>query len=131
MPALTFSEIIAKWEARLSACRELGASVDGERLCQLALSDLRSVHDARGDESLSLQEAAAESGYHADSLSRMMREGRLQNIGSTRRPLLRRSDLPKRTPRTNERALVLGNGVGAPSASHIAREAVASRIPRT
>ena len=113
----------------MAACHELGASVDGERLCKLALADLKAVHDEQGDESLSLQEAAKESGYNRDSLSRMIREGRLTDVGAKRRPRLRRADLPKR-PCSNAQpttALASHARSTAPSAHAIAREAMASR----
>src|SRR5687768_3254159 len=91
------SKIIAAWEARLGTCRELRAAVDGAHLCELALADLRRVHEAVEDEALSLREAALTSGYHPDSLTRLVREGRLANVGSPRRPRFRRADLPRRT----------------------------------
>lgn len=125
------SEILAEWEARLRTCQDLRATVDGEALCRLALNDLRRVNEAKGDESLSLQEAAKDCGYHPDSLSRLMHAGRLENVGTEHRPRFRRIDLPRR-PGPQRSALpstlvALGGGNRSPSAAAIVREAVGSR----
>lgn len=47
-------------------------------------------------ELVSPTEAALLSGYDADSIGRMIRDGRLTNHGSKNRPKVRRSDLPKK-----------------------------------
>ena len=48
---------------------------------------------------LTLAEAARESGYSADQLSRHIREGRLVNVGRKGAPRLRRGDLPRKPGR--------------------------------
>jgi hypothetical protein len=48
---------------------------------------------------LSLAEAAQRSGYHRESLARLVRSGKLRNYGTPRRPLVRASDLPKKAER--------------------------------
>lgn len=45
---------------------------------------------------LSLRQAAAESGYHEDSLGRLVRQGKIPNVGRLHAPKIRRRDLPKR-----------------------------------
>ncbi len=47
-------------------------------------------------EPLTLSQAAAENGYSADHLARLIREGRLPNAGRKHRPLVRRCDLPSK-----------------------------------
>lgn len=120
------AQIIAAWEARLATFHELHAQVDGEALCQLALADLRRVHAERENEALSLQEAAAESGYHEDSLTRLVREGKLANVGSKHRPRFRRADLPRRASHNTPRSATIAPG-GVESAGS-ARRALARRI---
>ncbi len=43
---------------------------------------------------LTLKEAAAESGYSADHLGKLIRDGKLPNAGRRNAPRLRRQDLP-------------------------------------
>ena len=50
---------------------------------------------SHNDEVLSLKEAAVISGYSADHLGRLVRQGRVQNVGRKNAPKLRRGDLPK------------------------------------
>ena len=45
-------------------------------------------------EELTLQEAAKESGYGADHLGRLVRDGKIQNAGRRNAPRILRSDLP-------------------------------------
>lgn len=45
---------------------------------------------------LTLAEAARESGYSTDQLSRLIREGKLVNVGRKGAPRVRRGDLPKK-----------------------------------
>ena len=52
-----------------------------------------------GEEPLSLQEAAEESGYSADHLGRLVRDGKLPNAGRPNAPRIRRADLPSKPPR--------------------------------
>ena len=48
------------------------------------------------DAVLTLTEAAAEGGYAVDTLSRMIRDGRLANVGRKHAPRIRRSDVPRK-----------------------------------
>lgn len=47
-------------------------------------------------EELTLQEAAAESGYSYSALQKMVAGGELENLGDKGSPRVRRSDLPKK-----------------------------------
>ena len=51
---------------------------------------------------LTLKEAAAESGYSADHLGRLVREGRLPNAGAKRAPRIRRKDVPRKPPSASD-----------------------------
>lgn len=51
------------------------------------------------NEELTVAEAAAESGYSTAHLRRLLAESRLENAGSTGRPRIRRSDLPRKPNR--------------------------------
>ncbi len=50
----------------------------------------------RDDERLTLTEAAARSGYSADHVARLVRDGRLPNVGRHGAPRVRAGDLPSR-----------------------------------
>jgi hypothetical protein len=54
------------------------------------------AHPPGLDVPLTLSEAAAESGYSVDHLSRLLRSNRLPNAGRRYSPRIRRGDLPRR-----------------------------------
>jgi hypothetical protein len=47
-------------------------------------------------EALTLPEASRESGYSTAHISRLISEGKLENVGKRRTPMVRRGDLPKK-----------------------------------
>jgi hypothetical protein len=62
----------------------------------LALLD-RASRVPDGDQTLSRIEAAVWCGCHRDSLTRMVRMGRLTNVGTKYRPRFRAADLPRKS----------------------------------
>jgi hypothetical protein len=136
---MTALELIARWRGRCDAWRRLGVSVNGEAIAREIVADLEQLVESQDEELLTLSKASAASDYHAESLSRLIRQGKLANHGTTRRPLVRRADLPHK-PRA---ALAKPSGrvassrpTGGPSgaqrdASAIVRDAVAGRIRGT
>ena len=67
-------------------------------------------HDHRhGQEELTRDEAAKESGYTPDHISRLIAEKRIKNVGRKGKPLVRRGDLPRK-PKPAERTPRLENG---------------------
>jgi hypothetical protein len=87
------------------------------------------------DDLLDLQEAATESGYSADHLSRLLRAGKLPQAGKRNAPKIRRRDLPRK-PEAVACQGQDGNGArrmgGSPrdhsvSFERIAREALVSK----
>ena len=86
-----------RWLARRDELRRLHALVDGGVLCDELLTDLDQLTNDVGNEPLSLQRAAMESGYSVDHLGRLLREGRLRNAGRPNAPRIRRGDLPAKT----------------------------------
>lgn len=63
---------------------------------RLAADELEAHEQAHWLESLTLKEAAIESGYSEAHLSRLIAERRVENTGKKGAPRLRRSDLPKK-----------------------------------
>jgi hypothetical protein len=91
---MTKEEFISKWRATAEGLARLRATVDGALLCDQVLSDFRSVMATEGEQLLTLREAAHYSGYSADHLGRLVREGRIPNLGKRGSPRLRVADLP-------------------------------------
>jgi hypothetical protein len=83
-----------RWLTRRDELRRLHALVDGATLCDELLAELDRLGDDAANELLSLQRAAAESGYSADHLGRLLRDGKLANAGRVNSPRIRRGDLP-------------------------------------
>lgn len=95
----TLDALRERWIARRDELRRLHALVDGAVLCDELLAELDHLADATADEPLSLRRAAAESGYSVDHLGRLVREGKLANVGRPHSPRVRRADLPRKPSR--------------------------------
>lgn len=88
-----------RWLTRRDELRRLHALVDGATLCDELLGELDRLADDAANELLPLRRAAAESGYTADHLGRLLREGKLANAGRANAPRIRRGDLPRKPRR--------------------------------
>lgn len=92
---MTVRVLLAEWRADAERLRRYGA--EGEaRAVEACAAALETALRAQAEELMSLTEAAHESGYAPDTLGRMIRDGRLANHGTRRRPRVRRADLPRR-----------------------------------
>lgn len=63
------------------------------------LADLEHIAEAYGNELLTLEQAAVETGYSKAHLRRLASLGRLPQQGSAYRPRYRRADLPRKAGR--------------------------------
>lgn len=81
------------WRALAAKQRRLGAEAQAYTL-EYCAAELREVLRATAGELLNLRQAAEESGYSTEHLSRLVREGKIPNRGRKSRPLVRRGDLP-------------------------------------
>lgn len=88
----TIGDVIERWRERQAEFSRWGAHVDGAKLLGELLSDLEAVEHSGTPVSLSI--AAAHSGYSADSLSRLIRSGKLTNYGRKHAPRVRLSECP-------------------------------------
>ena len=88
-------DLLVDWrsEADRMALRGLRESVD---LMRSMADQLEAVLGHQHSEILTLGEAARESGYSADHLGRMIREGTIPNAGRPRAPRIRRGDVPRK-----------------------------------
>lgn len=89
-------DLRAKWRARRAEFARFQAAVDGAKLCDELLADLDEARRASDDELLTLREAAQRSGYSADHLGRLVREGKLLNAGRPHAPRIRSAMLPRK-----------------------------------
>ena len=76
--------------------RRRGVLVNGAVLCDEILNVLETVLRGEEDQLPNLADAAARSGYSADHLGRMIREGKIRNLGLKGSPRVRAGDLPRR-----------------------------------
>jgi hypothetical protein len=74
----------------------MDASVNAAKLLGDLLADLDAVFASEANETLTLREAARESGYSSDHLGRLVRSGVITNAGRANAPRVRRSDLPSK-----------------------------------
>jgi hypothetical protein len=73
--------------------------MDGATVLRSIADELELFECAKSLESLSLRDAAAESGYSESHLSRLLAEGKLANAGKKGAPRIRRQDLGKKPQR--------------------------------
>ena len=95
-PTPTPTELPNEWRTLAAQQRRLGADSQA-RILDFCADELAAALRRAGDEVLTLARAAQESGYTTDHLSRMVRQGKIPNSGRKSKPLIRRSDLPKKT----------------------------------
>jgi len=87
-----------KWSLEAARLDSLGAQVDAAALITAILADFEWLSQEEAPKSLTLRQAALESGYSPDHLGRLVREGKIPNAGRPRAPRILRRDLPRRPP---------------------------------
>jgi hypothetical protein len=87
------------WRTLAAQQRRLGADAQARTL-EYCADELTATLMRAGDELLSLQRAARESGYSVDHIGRLLREGKIPNSGRKSKPLIRRKDLPWKAEKT-------------------------------
>jgi len=89
------TELRERWQTRLNEWRRLDAYVNGAQLVHEFIADLESLANG-SDQSLTYTKAAQQSGYSADHIGRLVREGKLRNVGRKGAPRVLSSELPRR-----------------------------------
>lgn len=114
------ADLSASWRTLAASLRPYAeaAAVAYERAADGLDAALDAEHDAR----LTLREGARESGYSADHLGRLVRQGRIPNAGRPRAPRIRRADLPHRAALPNA-----GEGGMLHSPGNLARAVASER----
>jgi hypothetical protein len=94
MPSM-IEQLAAQWRCAAAELRRYGGEMSARALEQAA-ADLDAALAEQAIGTLTLQDAARESGYSVDHLARLIREGKLPNAGRQHAPRIRRADLPKK-----------------------------------
>ena len=69
-------------------------ALEASKTIAIAADELEECIRVAGQGSLSLQQASMESGYSAEHLRRLVREGTIRNAGRFHAPAISRADLP-------------------------------------
>ncbi len=92
---MTLATLATRWGTTADELERFGATAQAAAV-RACVEELRAALDARGDELLTLAEAAAASGYSKRRLRELAAEGSLPNHGRTGAPRFRRSELPRK-----------------------------------
>jgi hypothetical protein len=90
-----FFSLVENWRRRAALARELAAE-GAARAFEVCAADLELGIAAGNDELLTLTEAAEVSGFSADHLGRLIRQGKIINFGRQNAPRVRSADLPRK-----------------------------------
>jgi hypothetical protein len=89
------SELWEGWRAKAAELRELDATGQASSV-EWCADALEEWWRTRETEPLTLQEAAAESGYSYSGLQQLVSDGKLRNIGRRNSPRVCRQDMPRK-----------------------------------
>lgn len=92
---MTRETLIASWERRRDTYARVNAVVDGAKLIDEFLADVRD-YESESARPITLREAAALTGYSAEHLGRLIRQGCIPNVGRRYAPRVLVTDLPRR-----------------------------------
>ena len=126
---MTIAELRQRWQERAGEWRRLHVSVDGAALADELLADLEQLECADDERLFTPTQAALRTGFHPESIARMVRKGRVPNHGTKHRPRVKLSELPKKAPKVARRGQAGASSAAADTAS-ITRDALALRIGR-
>ena len=93
----TVEGLPADWRKRAKALRRYGGDTPATAIERCA-DDLEATLRERDETTLSLVEAARESGYSRDHLGRLVRDGKIPNAGRPNAPRIARRHLPRKAP---------------------------------
>lgn len=122
----TLLDLQARWEARRADAKRLRQLVDYDAVIAVVLEELHELARTNDAATLSLTEAAKETGYHSGSLGRMLKRGEVKNYGTAARPRVKVSELPRKRASATGTPAVESHG----SDDVIALDALASRMDR-
>ncbi len=91
----SIGDLPAAWRRKAKTLRRYGGQALATALERCA-DELEGTIQERDDTTYSLVEASRESGYSADHLGRLVREGKIPNAGRPGAPRIARVDLPRK-----------------------------------
>lgn len=95
---MTLLELANRWRSEAALLRAYGHESTA-LACERHAAELEEALRAAEEETLTLAEAARESGYSERRLREMLAEGRIPNAGRKHAPRIRRADLPRKARR--------------------------------
>jgi hypothetical protein len=119
------SELAAAWRDRAASLRRYAP--EAANAFEDAAGELEAILRDTGAELLTLEAAARECGYSADHLGRLVKAGRLANLGKSGAPKVRRGELPRKPAKVCR----LASGMKGPNMEALTREAIASTRRRS
>jgi hypothetical protein len=119
------SELAAAWRDRAASLRRYAP--EAANAFEDAAGELEAILRDTGAELLTLEAAARECGYSADHLGRLVKAGRLANLGRSGAPKVQRGELPRKPVK----ACRLASGPKGPNMEALTREAIASTRRRS
>lgn len=96
MGQMTPVELVEEWETAAGTLEHYGDE-RGAALCRLHAEELTKALSAFEAEALTLSDASDLSGYSADHLGRLIREGSIPNAGRSGAPRIARRDIPQKS----------------------------------
>jgi hypothetical protein len=98
---MTPAELVQAWRQQAAAYDRDGQP--GARLLARCADELEAALATTADALVPLNDAARLSGYSPDHLGRLIRDGKLMNLGTRHRPRVRVGDLPRKPALTGRR----------------------------
>ena len=93
---MTRTELLTRWAQRAAEFQRVTAMVDGHLVISELIAELETLFREEESETLTLEQAADNSGYSVDHLARSLRSGAIPNAGRKGQPRVRRGDLPRK-----------------------------------
>ena len=115
------------WRSLADQQRRFGAETHA-RILEYCADELANALRSSEQELLDLRQASMESGYSADHLGRLVRDGRIPNAGRRNAPKIRRIDLPRRPEQATSAKKSLESELlltGTPRANTVSFERIA------
>jgi len=94
--AMVIAGLPVEWKSRAMKLRRWAGASDAARAWEAAAEELEAALTGEEDDLLDLPSASFVSGYSADHLGRLVRQGRIPNAGRRNAPRIRTSDLPRK-----------------------------------
>lgn len=91
----SLAALLTRWRETAATLRSEGYT-QGADMTERRATELEDCLTALDAETLSVSQAASESGYSAEHVRRMLSENPTLNAGRKGKPLIRRSDLPRK-----------------------------------